>query len=246
MTIVLVHGNPEVADVWSALADELGRDDVVALSPPGFGGVMPEGFGSTAPEYARWLVEEITPLPDPIHLIGHDWGGGHVVTATLLRPDLVTSVTTDIAGVFAPGYEWHDMAEAWRTPGVGEEAVAAMASSPTEEWVERYVSLGMNRGAAEACAARVGEMGPSILALYRSADPSVLQRYGSDLAGLDPRPDVHVVIATADTFTGGEEKAMFTAKAWDATVHRLEGLGHWWMMEDPARAAAMVRDIVGD
>lgn len=246
MTIVLVHGNPEVAEVWSAMRDELGRDDVVALSPPGFGGAMPEGFGSTAPEYAQWLVGEIGRLPGPIHLIGHDWGGGHVITATLLRPDLVTTVTTDIAGVFAPGYEWHDMAQAWRTPGVGEEAIAAMAASPIEERIALYQGLGMNRPAAEACAAHVGEMGPSILALYRSADPTTLQRYGTELAGLEARPDVHVVIATADTFTGGEEKAEFSARAWDATVHRLDGLGHWWMMQDPARAAAMVRDIVGE
>lgn len=246
MTIVLVHGNPEVAEVWSAMTDELGRDDVVALSPPGFGSRMPEGFGSTAPEYAQWLVGEIGRLPGPIHLIGHDWGGGHVITATLLRPDLVTTVTTDIAGVFAPGYEWHDMAQAWRTPGVGEEAIAAMASTPVEERVALYEDLGMNRRAAEACAAHAGEMGPSILALYRSADPTTLQRYGSELAGLDPRPDIHVVIATADTFTGGAEKATFSAQAWGATIHRLEGLGHWWMMQDPARAAAMVRDIVGD
>jgi pimeloyl-ACP methyl ester carboxylesterase len=37
MTVVLVHGNPETDAIWGPLVDALGRDDVVRLSPPGFG-----------------------------------------------------------------------------------------------------------------------------------------------------------------------------------------------------------------
>ncbi|MGH3577685.1 MAG: alpha/beta hydrolase, partial [Mycobacterium sp.] len=33
MSVVLVHGNPETADIWGPLIDALGRDDVVCLSP---------------------------------------------------------------------------------------------------------------------------------------------------------------------------------------------------------------------
>ena len=43
--VVLVHGNPETAAIWDPLIAELGRDDVVALSPPGFGAPVPDGFG---------------------------------------------------------------------------------------------------------------------------------------------------------------------------------------------------------
>jgi pimeloyl-ACP methyl ester carboxylesterase len=37
MTVVLVHGNPETDAVWDPVVELLGRDDVVRLSPPGFG-----------------------------------------------------------------------------------------------------------------------------------------------------------------------------------------------------------------
>ena len=46
MTAVFVHGNPETAAVWGPLLDELGRSDVVLLSPPGFGAPLPDGFGA--------------------------------------------------------------------------------------------------------------------------------------------------------------------------------------------------------
>jgi pimeloyl-ACP methyl ester carboxylesterase len=37
MPMVLVHGNPEAEAIWDELRHYLGRDDVLALSPPGPG-----------------------------------------------------------------------------------------------------------------------------------------------------------------------------------------------------------------
>ncbi|MFL3020887.1 MAG: alpha/beta fold hydrolase, partial [Candidatus Poriferisodalaceae bacterium] len=51
MTVVLVHGNPETEAIWGPLRTELGRDDVIALSPPGFGSLLPEGFDVTSDGY---------------------------------------------------------------------------------------------------------------------------------------------------------------------------------------------------
>ena len=45
MTIALVHGVPETAAVWDLLADklvELGYDEPLRLSPPGFGAPVPD------------------------------------------------------------------------------------------------------------------------------------------------------------------------------------------------------------
>jgi pimeloyl-ACP methyl ester carboxylesterase len=47
MGVVLVHGNPETAAVWEPLRAALGRDDVVCLSPPGFGAPVPDGWEAT-------------------------------------------------------------------------------------------------------------------------------------------------------------------------------------------------------
>src|SRR5258708_1522630 len=47
MTVVLVHGNPETDALWGPLVDALGREDVVRLSPPGFGAPLPDVFPAT-------------------------------------------------------------------------------------------------------------------------------------------------------------------------------------------------------
>src|SRR5580700_5450136 len=42
VTVVLVHGNPETDAIWGPLVDVLGHEDVVRLSPPGFGSPLPD------------------------------------------------------------------------------------------------------------------------------------------------------------------------------------------------------------
>ena len=61
-TTVLVHGNPESSAIWGPLTAALaerGRGDVAALSPPGFGAAVPDGFDPTMANYADWLVGEL-------------------------------------------------------------------------------------------------------------------------------------------------------------------------------------------
>ena len=59
MTVVLIHGNPETDAIWDPLRIELARDDVVALSPPGFGAPLPESFDVTSDGYLHWLAQEL-------------------------------------------------------------------------------------------------------------------------------------------------------------------------------------------
>jgi pimeloyl-ACP methyl ester carboxylesterase len=118
---VFVHGNPETARIWAPLVDALSSDGVMTLSPPGFGAAVPEGFGATSDEYLAWLGSELEVLDGPVDLVGHDWGGGHVVRLACDRPDLLRSWCTDIAGCFAPDYVWHDLAQVWQTPEAGEK-----------------------------------------------------------------------------------------------------------------------------
>src|SRR5919205_3351845 len=151
MPIVLVHGNPETAAVWDDLRAHLGRDDVVALSPPGFGAPLPAGFGATADEYVAWLTAEVKRLEPPIDLVGHDWGGGHVCRAVAARPDLVRSWATDIAGALDPDYVWHERAQVWQTPGAGEAAIAEQLATPAERRITFFERLGMSREAATHC-----------------------------------------------------------------------------------------------
>ncbi len=123
---VFVHGNPETAAIWGPLFAALQHPDAVTVSPPGFGSPVADSFGATADEYVAWLVSELEKQDGPVDLVGHDWGGGHVMRIAMERPDLIRSWAMDIAGCFAPDYVWHDLAQVWQTPGAGEDAVAAI------------------------------------------------------------------------------------------------------------------------
>lgn len=244
MTVVFVHGNPEVAAIWDPLRAELGLESV-ALSPPGFGAPVPDEFDASSDAYADWLVGELDQFDRPVDLIGHDWGGGHVMRAATRRPDLVRRMVTDIAGTGDADYVWHDMAQLWQTPGDGEAFVEGMAAVPPGQRAEGFVTAGMSPEGARACADASGpEMGACILALYRSAEQPKMAEWADEYAALTDRPPTLVVIASEDHYTGGEVLARRTAQRWGADVAVLEGLGHWWMMQDPAAGAAMLRNFL--
>ena len=103
MTVVLVHGNPETDAVWDPLVDALGRHDVIRLSPPDWG--TASGRLARNPSgLPRLAGRRVGHLAGPIDLVGHDWGGNHVVNAMMNRPELVRGWASDIIGVFDPDY----------------------------------------------------------------------------------------------------------------------------------------------
>ena len=79
MTAVLVRGNPETEAIWNPLVDAVGREDVVRLSPPGFGAQLSDDFPATYLAYREWLEGELARFDEPVDVVGHDWGGGQVV-----------------------------------------------------------------------------------------------------------------------------------------------------------------------
>ena len=168
MTAVLVHGNPETEAIWGPLVDALGRSDVVRLSPPGFGAPLADDFPATYLAYRDWLERELAQIEEPIDLVGHDWGGGHVVNAVMHRPELVRSWASDVVGLFDPDYVWHDLAQVWQTPGDGEELVNTMLGGTLEDRAGQMAALGIPMDIATS-AAQGPEMGRAILLLYRSA-----------------------------------------------------------------------------
>lgn len=240
MTTVLVHGNPETAAIWDHLVPHLADDDVVCLSPPGFGAPIPKGFDCTMAAYRTWLVRELETLARPVDLIGHDWGGGHVMGVAMQRPDLIRSWTTDILGLYDPDYVWHDLAQAWQAPETGEQAIAQMLRAPIAAAVDRYERLGMTRPTAEKIlSARSMDMGRAILALYRSAAQPVMIEAGKHLDAAAERPGL-ALIPTEDHFCGGEKLIRRSAARAGAQVAVLEGAGHWWMCQQPQAAAETI------
>jgi pimeloyl-ACP methyl ester carboxylesterase len=237
MTIVLVHGNPETEAIWDDLVPHLREQNVVRLSPPGFGSAIPSGFACTTDAYRDWLAAELRKLAQPIDLVGHDWGGGHVMRIAMEHPELIRSWTVDVLGLFDPDYVWHELAQVWQTPQAGEQAIAQMASMPAEARVARFESLGMTAAIARKVVAGTNaEMGRAILTLYRSAAQPVLRDLGAGLSRAAAKPGL-ALIATEDHYCGGEPLARRCAERAGAEVAMLPGVGHWWMCQQPKQGA---------
>ncbi|MEM7276129.1 MAG: alpha/beta hydrolase [Actinomycetota bacterium] len=240
MTVVFVHGNPETDAVWGPLVDALaahGIDDTVRLSPPGFGAPAAADWPATTAAYVSWLIGQLEAIGEPIDLVGHDWGAGHVFGLLAERPDLVRSWAADCAGLLHPDYVWHDLAQVWQTPGAGEEAVAGMVALSAEERTELYLGLGLPDSVAAPMSAGLNEdMARCVLALYRDGAQPALRQLGERVSAA-ALPRGLVIDATEDPYVDSALGAEMAIRLGAETL-RLEGNGHWWMTEDPAAAAS--------
>lgn len=240
MTVCLVHGNPETAAVRDRLAPLLDRGPVVRLSPPGFGAPVPQGFTATVEEYRRWLVAELERFERPVDLVGHDWGGAHVVNVAMTRPELLRSWVCDVIGLFDQDYRWHDLGQVWATPGAGEDAIAAMIDPPVAERVAALVKKGMHEEVAPAVAeGQNAAMGECILRLYRDAVQPAMAELGRNLERAAARPGLSIM-ATEDHLAGTDQQRRRASVRAGAQIAELDGLSHWWFTQDPQRGAKAI------
>lgn len=230
MTTLLVHGVPDTEHVWHALVPRLGRPDVVRLSLPGFGCPMPAGFEATRDGYAAWLIGQIEGQPEPVDLVGHDWGALLVVRAACLRPDRVRSWAAGGAPLDAD-YVWHRAAQLWQTPEVGEQVMAQLTPAALER---ALVAAAVPADDARHAAERLDDtMKQCILRLYRSA-VHVGKEWAPDLGRL--RAPGLVLWGERDPYAPplwGERLAQATG----ARLVRFADCGHWWPLERPAEVA---------
>ena len=242
-TKVFVHGNPETSAVWSLLVAELkkrGVDNIVLLTPPGFGAPTPAGWGGTMREYRNWLIAELEAIGGDIDLVGHDWGAGHVYGVLAERPDIARTWAADCAGLMHADYQWHDAAQGWQAPELGEQMVAGMVAMPDEQFVDAFSGLGMTREIAAEVKSHINdEMARCILALYRDAAQPALVPIGKQFASARPKNGL-VIIAEEDHYAGTLETMTAVANSVGAGVAVLPEVGHWWMCQRPDLGADML------
>lgn len=231
MPAVLVHGVPDTHRLWEPLRSHLKRSDVIAVSLPGFDAPVPPGFPATKEAYVDWLIDEIARLGGPVDLVGHDWGALLVQRVVSLRPDLIRTWACG-DGPADVDYVWHDLAQQWQTPGVGEQM---MAMATPEMLADGLTGAGVPAAHARETARYVDKtMQDAILRLYRSAvnvgrewQPGV-ERITRPALILWSKDDPYVAPIFAERL----------AKRVGGELVLLEGCGHWWPLERPAEAAA--------
>jgi pimeloyl-ACP methyl ester carboxylesterase len=98
------------------------------------------------------------------------------------------------------------------------------------------------RIAAELASGANSVSAACMLQLYRTAQQPVMRHLGEQLPAAAQRPGL-VLLAIDDYGTGTDTARHRAADRAGAQVAVLAGLGHWWMLEDPAIAAAVLREF---
>jgi pimeloyl-ACP methyl ester carboxylesterase len=239
--IVFLHGVPETAALWDKVRAEF-DEETVALSLPGFGCERPAGFGATKDDYAAWLIDELERFDEPVDLVGHDWGALLTYRVATTRGDLLRSWTADIANGVHPDVQWHQYARIWQTPGEGEAYFKAIHETPIETMAEAYEGFHLSHADALTLAGWSDDtMATCILDLYRSATPNVFATWGSQF-GPTSAPGL-ILFAEVDSF-GNEVMSRDVAKTFGAREATLPGVGHWWALEAPVEAAAVIKEFI--
>jgi pimeloyl-ACP methyl ester carboxylesterase len=226
MPAVFIHGVPDTSELWAPIIERLSRSDIITLRLPGFGEPVPAGFSCTKEEYAAWIAQQLRAIGEPVDLVGHDWGAALAQYVGSTEPELVRSWTAADAAIDRD-YVWHDLAQLWQTPEVGEQVMDAMTGDALVEGVR-------DAGHPDpvGCASRIdGRMKDAILKLYRSA--ITLGDDWQPAVELNERPAL--VLWGANDQYGSAAGADRLAQRVHGQVVVLDG-GHWAIFERPDEA----------
>jgi pimeloyl-ACP methyl ester carboxylesterase len=237
--VVFVHGNPGPKEYWTHLLEPTGAF-ARALAPdmPGFGAAdRPESFDYSVAGYARHLGGVLDELEvRRAHLVLHDFGGPWGLAWAAGDPDRFASVTLIDTGVLID-YHWHRYARIWRTTIVGE-LFQRSVSRPAFRLLIGRENPGLSREMLDRVYEAFRPSKRAVLQVYRATPELVLAAPTAALHALD-RPAL-VVWGTDDRYfqvvQAGNQHLAFPS----ARVELLQGNGHWALLEDPQRVAALV------
>lgn len=236
MPAVFIHGVPETAHVWDAVRAAAGRADTIALALPGFDAPLPDGFTPTKESYADWIISRLEAIGEPVDLVGHDWGSLLTQRVVSVRPDLIRTWACG-GGPVDSTYVWHDTAQAWQTPEVGEQVMAMMSS----EMLAAALAPELGEDAAASMAERVDDtMKDCILALYRSAI-TVGAEWQPAVDALGSTLPAAVIWGRDDSYAPPIMGERLAARV-GASLHVLD-CGHFWPVCRPEEAATVLASL---
>src|ERR1700682_3155183 len=125
--VLLVHGYPESSYMWRHVLGALGDAGWWALAPdlPGYGDSEPDAPG-TWERHVEALERFVRELGiGPLALVTHDWGVMIGLRWACEHPDSVAALVISDGGFFVDR-RWHDLANAMRTPGEGEQLISSI------------------------------------------------------------------------------------------------------------------------
>ena len=246
-TLVLLHGWPDTSALW--------RDATPRLVAAGYRVAVVDlrGCGSSdkprdVADYAMsHLVGDVAALiatlgGEPVTLVGHDWGASLAWVVAAWHPELVERLVVlsvghprafRTAGVAQQARSWY--AQLFAQAGVGERFLRHRDYDAMRHW------LGHPR-VEEVIAEleRDGQMTTHLLWYRANLPPD---------AFVSEPPNLPPILAPTRGLWSSGDTALLEAQMVDSapycvngfTYRRLEGLGHWMVIEDPTR---VVEEII--
>lgn len=244
--VVLLHGFPQRATSWRAVAERLNEAGFRTIAPDQRG-YSPEARPRRRRDYLlAELVADVAALIDvlgdePVHLVGHDWGANVAWCVASSRPELVrtlTALSVPHPAALKRAMRSRDQARrSWYIAAIQLPVLPELAlnsgradrlwrsSGMTEEMVQRYRSEIVETGALHFA-----------LQWYRAL-PLKNPR------GLGGRTRVPTTLVWSDRDVAlGRLGAELTASYVVADYHLevIEGASHWLPEEQPDRVAAAI------
>jgi pimeloyl-ACP methyl ester carboxylesterase len=237
--VLLLHGNPDSADLWDGVIEQL-KDNFRCLAAdlPGFGrSGAPAAFDGSLEQEAAWVEGLVTALgiTAPINLVGHDFGGHFGLAWAIRHTDKVRRIVLSNTSFFSD-YKWHSLGRTLRMPIVGEIVMALM----NEAGLVRGLRDAAPRLTVEQIRQTARLYTPAAkkmaLKLYRAADPAAFHGWEDKLPALTAQVPTCVIWGDRDPFAARTIADRFGAQE----VHHLPDVSHWPPVEAPTEFARLV------
>lgn len=248
--VVLIHGFPDSADLW--------RNQVPALVDAGFRVIAPDlrGLGdSDKPEGVQNYVilnamADVRAIMDELgveraHVVGHDFGAGVAWVTAIAQPERVEKLV--VLSVGHPGTfnrpVFKQMQMSWYTfffqfEGIAETVLMRDNWSLFREWL----SSSPDRERSIEAMSRPGALTAGLSWYRANIRPEV---WGIEI----PFPEVSAPtmgIWGSEDFALSEEQmtdsVQYLAGEW--RYERIDGAGHWFMLEKPDEVNALLLDFL--
>jgi pimeloyl-ACP methyl ester carboxylesterase len=230
--VLYVHGVPTSSHIWLPF---LARSGGIAVDLPGFGRSGKPGYLGYEFQWYGGFIERFLELVgvERLRLVVQDWGAAALQFAQRFPERIERLVVLDSVPLL-PGYRWHRIARAWRTPLLGEFTMGVT--------LPRVIRLVLREGFAtpgpvpeEFVAPIIADFDHgtqrAILRLYRSADPPKLAAAGAQLG--DVTAPALVVWGERDPYVPARFGDAYAAALPNAELVRLPDAGHWCWYDRP-------------
>jgi pimeloyl-ACP methyl ester carboxylesterase len=238
---LLLHGNPDSGIMWQGVASRLGtRFRCIAPDLPGFGrSGVPVGFTPSLDGMAQFVEAFLTAanVARPLDVIAHDFGGPFAFAWAVKHPDAVRRMVV-MNTVFFSDYHWHFWARVWRTPILGEIAMAVMNKPMFAQELRRGSSALSKAHIDQTWSLITPLMKKEVLRLYRASNAENFASWERDFLALTKVKPTLVIWGDKDPYISQRFAERFNARK---VIHL--PVGHWAAIEAPAECAAAISEF---